>query len=92
MDKLPLDEIILGDCLEVMPTLDRRVGELLYHFPTCDCNGATDYGIALDPFSGAGTVATVAKRLKRHYIGIELSEQYCEMARRRVAATQEPMF
>lgn len=33
----------------------------------------------LDPFMGSGTTAVVAMGLKRKYIGIELSPDYCEM-------------
>jgi DNA modification methylase len=33
----------------------------------------------LDPFSGAGTVALVARKHGRHSIGIELSAEYCRM-------------
>lgn len=32
--------------------------------------------IVLDPFSGNGTTCLVAKKLGRHYIGFEISEQY----------------
>lgn len=38
----------------------------------------------LDPFIGSGTTALAAKRLGRCFIGIELSPEYCEMARNRV--------
>ncbi len=59
--------------------------------PTCDChcvpiaNGNPQPATVLDPFLGAGTTALVADRLGRHCIGIELSPQYAEMARKRIA-------
>jgi modification methylase len=36
--------------------------------------------IVLDPFAGTGTTAVVAKRLRRHYIGIERHPAYVEAA------------
>ena len=39
--------------------------------------------IVLDPFCGAGTTPKVARLLKRRWCGIEISEQYAAMARRR---------
>lgn len=38
----------------------------------------------LDPFSGAGTTALVAKKLNRNYIGFELSSAYVEISERRL--------
>jgi DNA modification methylase len=38
----------------------------------------------LDPFSGSGTTAAVAAKLKRHYTGIELSPKYAEESRQRI--------
>lgn len=32
--------------------------------------------VVMDPFSGAGTTCAVAKKLDRHYIGIEMSKKY----------------
>lgn len=40
--------------------------------------------IVLDPFMGSGTSALAAEFLGRHWIGIELSESYSEVANRRV--------
>ena len=37
--------------------------------------------IVLDPFVGSGTTCRVAKRLGRKYIGFDISEDYCKMAR-----------
>jgi modification methylase len=33
---------------------------------------------------GSGTTAVVAMGLKRHFIGIELSPDYCEMSEKRI--------
>jgi site-specific DNA-methyltransferase (adenine-specific) len=41
--------------------------------------------IVLDPFVGSGTTAVAAKRLGRQYVGIDLSEQYAEHTRQRLA-------
>ena len=48
---------------------------------------STNAEIILDPFMGSGTTAIAAKQLGRHYIGIEISPQYCKMAEERIAAT-----
>ena len=50
--------------------------------------GCPENGIVLDPFIGSGTVAEVALKLNRHFIGIELSPEYCEVAKRRIKEIQ----
>jgi hypothetical protein len=68
--------------------------------PTCTCKEGywdKEHGVfrenhpcdsipctVLDPFSGAGTTALVAAKLGRDAIGIELSEPYVEMSRKRI--------
>ena len=51
-------------------------------------------GIVLDPFLGSGTTALAALNLGRFFIGIELNEEYCEIARRRIEQhkTQTKLF
>ena len=41
-------------------------------------------GIVLDPFLGSGTTSVVAKKLGRNYIGIEMNEEYCLWAEKRL--------
>jgi modification methylase len=42
--------------------------------------------VILDPFFGVGTTGAVAKRLGRHFIGIEREETYAAAAKARIAA------
>jgi len=49
-------------------------------------------GIILDPFMGSGTTGIAAKLEKRDFIGIDIKEEYCEIARNRIALTTTPLF
>ena len=40
--------------------------------------------VILDPFLGSGTTSVVAKKLGRHYIGIEKNPRYCIFAEKRL--------
>ncbi len=44
--------------------------------------------IVLDPFIGSGTTAIACVELQRHYIGIELNEEYYQLAKNRVMKTK----
>ena len=41
--------------------------------------------LVLDPLAGSGTTLAVAKKLRRRFLGFELSGEYCQQARRRLA-------
>jgi len=41
--------------------------------------------IVCDPFNGSGTTCKMARELGRRYIGIDVNEEYCEIARKRIA-------
>lgn len=41
--------------------------------------------IVLDPFMGSGTAALVCKNLSRDFIGIEIDENYCDVAKKRIS-------
>ena len=40
--------------------------------------------VVFDPFAGSGTTAVTAKKLGRHFIGVEQNEQYCVWAEKRL--------
>lgn len=48
--------------------------------------------IVLDPFNGSGTTTTVAARTGRRYLGIDISEEYCRTAERRLESVQCSMI
>jgi modification methylase len=45
--------------------------------------------VVLDPFFGTGTTGAVAKRLGRHFIGLERDPVYARAARRRIDAVEQ---
>ena len=49
-------------------------------------------GMVLDPFMGSGTTLTVANRMRRNSIGIDVVPEYCEMVRQRLSPVQLYIF
>jgi len=45
--------------------------------------------MVLDPFVGSGTTAVVAKKLGRHFVGIEQEAEYCAFAQKRLELAEE---
>ena len=52
----------------------------------CVENYSNPNDLILDPFCGSGTTCVAAKMLGRRYIGIDISEEYCQIARDRLRA------
>ena len=51
-------------------------------------NSSKEGDIVLDPYVGSGTTAAAAKKLNRHYIGIDKEEKYCKTAKERLKIEQ----
>ena len=52
------------------------------------CIESTGARIVLDPFIGSGTTAIAAVAARRDWIGLDISEDYCNVARERIRAAQ----
>ena len=50
----------------------------------CLIAGCPANGVILDPFMGSGTVGLVAKNNGRNYVGIDLNQNYVDMAEKRI--------
>ena len=62
--------------------------QLPYDFIQCFC---PPKGIVLDPFVGSGTTTVAAKNLGRHYIGIDIAKEYCEITDKRMKIETSPL-
>ena len=53
----------------------------------CHCKGEDKYepGIILDPFGGSGTISIEAEKLARSSIIVDIKEEYCKMALKRLS-------
>jgi methylase of polypeptide subunit release factors len=57
---------------------------------SCNCdNSKSTPSLILDPFTGSGTVAVVALRNGRKFIGTELNPEYAEIAVERIGLGAE---
>jgi len=77
---------------EIAPRLDHITPKPIELIENIIRHSSNEGDLVLDCMCGSGTTCVAAKRLRRHWVGIELSEQYCELARKRIQQTQEPMF
>lgn len=58
----------------------------------CVLAGCPEGGIVLDPFFGAGTTGLVALQNGRKYIGIELNQEYIDIAHQRLNGVQRKII
>jgi DNA modification methylase len=56
--------------------------------PSCACGAETAPCVVLDPFTGSGTVAVVAERHGRSFVGAELNPEYAQIAWGRIAGAR----
>lgn len=54
----------------------------------CIIAGTPKGGVVLDPFFGTGTTGYVARRLSRRYVGLEINDEYVDMAKKRLNTVQ----
>ncbi len=62
---------------------------LLYR---CIMSSTNEGDIILDPFVGSGTTALVAIENKRQFIGIDISEEYIELTKKRIESGLEALL
>jgi len=92
------DQKIKGNIWEYVVGKNAEDQEAKGHPAPFPCQLARDHilswtnegDIVLDPMCGSGTTCKVAKQLGRHFIGIDVSEEYCAIARTRVDLPYEP--
>lgn len=48
--------------------------------------------VVLDPFMGSGTTGIAAAQLGRQFIGIEIDDEYCQMAKERIISSYNEAF
>ena len=55
----------------------------------CVLSGSAVGDLVMDPFSGSATVGAVAVKNGRNYVGIDLNEEYIDLARERLSAAEQ---
>ena len=79
-------EKVCGICGDpYAPFVDRQEPKAGVLLPTCACNAPPRSGLVMDPFAGSGTTGVVAKQMGLRFIGFDLSIQYAQMAKERLA-------
>ena len=58
----------------------------------CVLAGSKEHGTVLDPFAGTSTTGMAAYEHNRKFIGIELSEEYCAISKKRLQETNQKLL
>ena len=58
----------------------------------CIMSSCPEDGLILDPFFGSGTTGVVARRKRRHFLGIEINPDYCALAAERLGGIQSDLL
>lgn len=58
----------------------------------CRLTATPTGGIVLDPFCGSGSTGVACATTGRKFIGIDISAEYCEIARKRIEHAKGPLF
>jgi len=77
----------LSDCWDIVPSTKRKELNHIAVMPEKvveNILSAFNDKIILDPFAGSGTTCVVAMKKNRNFIGIEISQEYCEVANKRL--------
>jgi len=70
---------------KIIPSAHQHPTEKPVELPSHFINLHSEVGdLVLDPFSGSGSTLLACERLGRRWIGIELAEEYCEQAAKRL--------
>jgi len=76
-----------GSKTKVHPTqMPLRLADRIIRF------SSNEGDVVLDPFVGSGTTAVVAKMLKRNFIGIDISDEFCNISRDRLGNVNDQGF
>lgn len=75
---------------DIYPKRDNRADDHPAPFPEALARDhilswSNEGDLVLDPFNGSGTTTKMARELGRDYIGIDVNEAYCEIARKRIS-------
>lgn len=55
------------------------------------CLRLNECNIIFDPFLGSGTTAVACEKLGRKWVGVEISEKYCEIAAKRIQSENDQL-